>query len=90
MDKTLKRKEVIIMTNSNITSTNTNERKQIGLSKIPADLPMLLDVRTAAQLAGVTPKHIRVLLRNGEIRGIQLGGAWRVNRDAYLAQLGIA
>ena len=60
------------------------------MASIPADLPVLLDVRTAAEIGGFSEKFIRDQLRTGEIRGCKVGKAWRVNRDAYLSQLGIA
>lgn len=61
-----------------------------GLAEVPRDLPMLLTVNDAAALGGFCGKFVRDQLRKGAIQGCKVGGAWRVNRDAWLKQLGIA
>ena len=53
-------------------------------------LPLLLDVKTAAKLANVTPKHLYNLLNNGTIKGCKIGHACRINRDSFLAFIGLA
>ena len=53
-------------------------------------LPLLMDVKTAADIANVTPKHIYSLLNKGAIKGCKLGKAVRINRDAFLAYIGLA
>jgi excisionase family DNA binding protein len=51
---------------------------------------MLLEVKQAAPIANCSEKHIREMLRSGELEGVKLGSAWRVNRDALLRALGLA
>lgn len=53
-------------------------------------LPLLIDVDTAAQIRGNSPKFIRDMLRKGEIQGCKLGQSWRINTAAFLAQCGLA
>ena len=60
-----------------------------AMTHIPSDLPVLLEVRTAAEIGGFSEKFVRDQLRTGGIRGCKVGKVWRVNRDAYLRQLGI-
>ena len=60
------------------------------MEQIPHDLPVLLNVRTAAEIGGFSEKFIRDQLSRGQIRGCKIGKAWRINRDAYLKQLGLA
>lgn len=49
----------------------------------------LMTPREAAELAGVSERHIRKLCERGELRAVKLGRAWRVNRAAFLALCGI-
>jgi hypothetical protein len=59
------------------------------MEQIPHDLPVLINVRTAAEIGGFSEKFVRDQLRRGQIRGRKIGKAWRIDRDAYLGQLGI-
>lgn len=59
------------------------------MAQIPHDLPVLINVRTAAEIGGFSEKFVRDQLRRGQIRGRKIGKAWRIDRDAYLGQLGI-
>ncbi len=52
-------------------------------------LPVMLSCEQAAQVAGVSRKHIRNLLAAGELHGIRLGTAWRIPRDAFLQGIGL-
>lgn len=56
----------------------------------PRTLPLLLTVRQAAELLNVSEKHVTVLCRKGEIKAVRVGSAWRIGRDALLAQYGIS
>lgn len=49
----------------------------------------LMTPREAAEIAGVSERHIRKLCERGELRAVKLGKAWRVNRAAFLALCGI-
>ena len=55
-----------------------------------AKYPVLMTVHQAAELSGVSDKHIRDQFNKGNIAGCRIGQAIRINRDAYLAQLGLA
>ena len=55
----------------------------------PRALPLLLNVRQASELLNVSEKHVRDLCVAGKIKGVKVGSAWRVGRDALLEQFGI-
>lgn len=52
--------------------------------------PVLCTADAAALVLGVTGKHVRELLKSGQIKGCQLGRAWRVNVSDLLRVAGIA
>lgn len=52
-------------------------------------LPIMLSCEQAAQVAGVSRKHIRNLCARGELRAVRLGMAWRIPRDAFLQSVGL-
>jgi excisionase family DNA binding protein len=52
-------------------------------------LPILLTVHQAAKIGSVSEKHIRDQFNKGNIAGCRIGQAIRINRDAYLTQLGL-
>ena len=64
------------------TTTNTN---RIDLD----NLPPLITVETAAAIRGNCTAFIRAKCRDGSIRATKLGDSWRINRDAFLAQIGL-
>lgn len=41
--------------------------------------PVLCTADAAALVLGVTAKHVRELLKRGDLKGAKLGRAWRVN-----------
>ena len=53
-------------------------------------LPILMTVRQAASVGGWSEKFLRDELVKGHVKGCKLGQSWRVHRDAFLAQLGLA
>lgn len=55
----------------------------------PRQLPLLLNVKQAAELLNVSDKHVRDLCAAGKIKAVLVGHAWRVGRDALLEQFGI-
>ena len=55
-----------------------------------ANLPVLLSTKQAAALLGTSDKFVRDQCVRGEFKAAKLGGVWRVNRDALLAQCGLA
>lgn len=71
-------------------STQANTSKGRGLTTVPNDLPLMLTVKDAASIGGFCQKFVRDMCVKGEIKSVKIGGAWRVNRDEYLAQLGLA
>ena len=63
--------------------------KRAPITFVPTDLPVMLDVKTAAEIWDGSQKFIRDQLRKGVIRGTKLGGSWRINRDEFLEQCGL-
>lgn len=55
----------------------------------PLALPLLLNVRQAAELLNVSEKHVRDLCLDGTIRSVRVGRSWRIGRDSLLEQFGI-
>lgn len=55
-----------------------------------ANLPVLMSTKQTAALTGTTDKFVRDMCANGGFKAVKLGGVWRVNRDALLAQCGLA
>lgn len=55
----------------------------------PRALPLLLNVRQAAELLNVSEKHVRDLCLDGTIRSVRVGRPWRIGRDSLLEQFGI-
>jgi excisionase family DNA binding protein len=47
---------------------------------MPADLPRFLTLADVADVLNVTSRQVYALVRNGDLRGIQIGGRgqWRV------------
>lgn len=54
-----------------------------------ADLPAVIDVTTAARLAGVSSHHMSQMLARGEVKGVKFASRWRVDTSALCDQLGI-
>lgn len=52
-------------------------------------LPLLLDVKKAADLMQVSEWHLRQLLRTGEVAGKKVGKGWRIPTSNVLEYLGI-
>ena len=52
-----------------------NEKKVPGISD-------LISLQKAAKLTGLTPGHIRLLVRNGEIWGMKFGRNWVTTEEA--------
>ena len=50
----------------------------------------MLKQAEAARIAGVSVRTINRMCHNGELPAVRLRGAWRINRAAFLEQLGIA
>lgn len=46
-----------------------------------------ISVREAAQLAGYHIEHVRLLIRQGEIKGRKIITVWQVNRPSLTAYL---
>lgn len=71
----------------------TEEKPQgryVGVSELPANTPMLLDVNQAASIVSTSPACIRRQCKEGTIKAAQVGNKWRINRDALLEQFGLA
>lgn len=52
-------------------------------------LPPMMKASEAASIAGVSARTICRLCESGQIRAAKLGSSWRINRAAFLQQLGI-
>lgn len=55
----------------------------------PRTLPLLLSISQAAELLNVSKRHVSNLCVAGKIKCVKVGNAWRIGRDALLAQFGI-
>lgn len=55
----------------------------------PRSLPLLLNVKQAAELLNVSDKYVRDLCAAGKIKAVRVGSVWRVGRDALLEQFDI-
>lgn len=58
--------------------------------RLPDDLPMMLDVSTAAALRNNSCRFIYKMCVSGEIKANKIGTSWRIDRDAFLQQIGLA
>lgn len=63
---------------------NTDAGKQATMGTL------MLKQAEAARIAGVSVRTINRMCHNGELPAVRLRGAWRINRAAFLEQLGIA
>lgn len=52
-----------------------------------SDLPPLLTVTEASEVLRASTKKIRVMLRDGELAGIKVGGVWRIPTHRLIAML---
>lgn len=50
---------------------------------------LMLKPCEAASLAGVSTRTVTRLCERGQIKAAKLGSSWRINRAAFLQQLGI-
>lgn len=51
---------------------------------------LMLKPTEAARIAGVSARTITRMCDAGQLRAVKLRGTWRINRAAFMAQLGIA
>ena len=42
-----------------------------------------LSVSEVAQMSGLTPQHILLLIRTGKVQGRKAGGIWLVNEESF-------
>lgn len=61
---------------------------EAGATRID-ELPPMLTAKQCAELGGWSRKHVTNCLNNGTLKGTKLGRSWRINRDYYLAFLGM-
>lgn len=52
-------------------------------------LPLLITPSTAEAAVGISAKHLLRMVARGEIRGIQIGRRWKINRDDLLELCGL-
>lgn len=53
-------------------------------------LPLLITPITAEAALGISAKHLLRMVERGEIRGIQIGRCWKLNRDDLLRVCGLS
>lgn len=51
---------------------------------------LMLRPTEAARIAGVSTRTITRMCDAGQVQAVKLRGAWRLNRAAFMQQLGIA
>ena len=51
---------------------------------------LMMDPSEAARISGLSARSITRLCNSGAIKAVRLGKLWRINRRAFMAQLGIA
>lgn len=52
-------------------------------------LPLLITPTTAEAAIGISTKHLIRMVERHEIRGIQIGRCWKLNRDDLLNACGL-
>lgn len=52
-------------------------------------LPLLITPTTAEAAIGISAKLLLRMVERGEIRGVQIGRRWKLNRDDLLAICGL-
>lgn len=52
-------------------------------------LPLLITPTTAEAAIGISAKHLIRMVERGEIRGVQIGRCWKINRDDLLTACGL-
>ena len=52
-------------------------------------LPLLITPTTAEAAIGISSKHLLRMADRGEIRAVQIGRRWKLNRDDLLAVCGL-
>lgn len=52
-------------------------------------LPLLLTPSTAEAAVGISAKHLIRMIERGDIRGVQIGRCWKLNRDDLLEVCGL-
>ena len=53
-------------------------------------MPALLDSRQAAKVLNVNPRTVTRLCERGKLKAVRVASRWRINRDALLADVGLA
>lgn len=54
-----------------------------------AELPELLTIAQVAELGRVCTCTVYNLLADGQIKGVKIRNAWRINRDSVLSAFGL-
>jgi hypothetical protein len=63
-----------------------------AMTELPDKLPIFIECKKhIAPILGISDKQARDLCREGQIKGaIKVGACWRVPRDTFLKQFGLA
>lgn len=51
---------------------------------------LMLKPTEAARMAGVSTRTITRMAEQGQVQAVKLRGAWRLNRAAFMAKLGVS
>lgn len=54
-----------------------------------ASLPLLITPSTAEAAVGISAKHLIRMVERSDIRGVQIGRCWKINRDDLLSVCGL-
>lgn len=74
---------------TDLISSAVQDRNATGYTTLPSDLPILIDVPTAARIRGNSEAFIRRECARGNIRATKLGRSWRIHRDSFLQLCGL-
>ena len=69
--------------------SQSGKSRQACVTTLPDNLPIMLDANTCAAIVGTSAKCIRDRCAKGDIRAVKIGRVWRIERDSFLAQLGL-
>lgn len=69
-------------------ASQTHDQTKTTLQEATA-LALMITPREAASIAGVSARTITRLCERNQIKAAKLGSSWRINRAAFLQQLGI-
>lgn len=73
-----------------MTDSKDQSVARTSYTRLPDDLPMMLDISTAAAIRNNSYRFILNKCVSGEIKANKIGTSWRINRNEFLRQCGLA